>query len=112
MKLKEFFKKIVYGKRYSSETYINYLRKIGVEIGEDCTIYVPTKTLIDEQYPWMIKIGNHVRITEGVKMLTHDFSWSVIKLADSEYKGSVLGASGKINIGNNECYYYKKCLYR
>ena len=49
MKLKEFFKKIVYGKRYSSETYINYLRKIGVEIGEDCTIYVPTKTLIDEQ---------------------------------------------------------------
>lgn len=101
MKIKEIFKKIAYGKRYSSETYINYLRKIGVQIGEDCTIYVPTKTIIDEQYPWMIKIGSHVRITEGVKLLTHDFSWSVMKLADSEYKGSVLGASGKIDIGNN-----------
>ena len=27
----------------------------------------------------MISIGNHVRITEGVKILTHDYSWSVLK---------------------------------
>ena len=80
MGVKEVLKKIAYGKRYSSETYIDYLRRIGVKIGEDCTIYVPSKTLIDEQYPWMITIGNHVRITEGVKILTHDYSWSVLKL--------------------------------
>ena len=71
MGVKEVLKKIAYGKRYSSETYIDYLRRIGVKIGEDCTIYVPSKTLIDEQYPWVITIGNHVRITEGVKILTH-----------------------------------------
>lgn len=27
----------------------------------------------------MITIGDHVRITEGVKILTHDYSWSVLK---------------------------------
>ena len=51
MRVKEIGKKLIQGKRYSSETYIAYLRKLGVSIGEDCTIYVPTKTLIDEQYP-------------------------------------------------------------
>lgn len=97
MSMKENIKKIVQGKRYSSESYINYLRNLGMLIGEDVTIYVPTKTLIDEQYPWMISIGNHVRITEGVKILTHDYSWSVLK----SYSGGVLGSSGYIEIGNN-----------
>lgn len=95
--IKEMIKRMVYGKKYSSEKYIKYLRKIGMSIGEDVNIYVPTKTLIDEQYPWMISIGNHVRITEGVKILTHDYSWSVLK----QKKGPILGAAGKVEIGNN-----------
>ena len=41
MGVKEVLKKIAYGKRYSSETYIDYLRRIGVKIGEDCTILCP-----------------------------------------------------------------------
>ena len=32
MGVKEVLKKIAYGKRYSSETYIDYLRRIGVRI--------------------------------------------------------------------------------
>ena len=85
MFLKEWVKKFILGKRYSSETYVRYLRSLGVKIGQDCSIYAPTKTFIDVQYPWMITIGNHVRITEGVKILTHDYSWSVLKaLPDSE----------------------------
>lgn len=94
---KEWVKKILLGKRCSSESYINYLRSIGVKIGEDCVIYVPSKTLIDEQYPWMITIGDHVRITEGVKILTHDYAWSVLKTE----KGAILGASGTVKIGDN-----------
>ena len=103
MGVKEVLKKITYGKRYSSETYIDYLRKIGVKIGEDCTIYVPSKTLIDEQYPWMITIGNHVRITEGCKLLTHDYSWSVLKLYKGieEDCGGIYGASGQVKINDN-----------
>lgn len=97
MGFKEKVKKILLGKRYDSHTYIEYLRRLGIKIGDDCTIYVPSKTLIDEQYPWMITIGNHVRITEGVKILTHDYAWSVLK---SDI-GAICGASGTVRIGNN-----------
>ena len=100
MFVKEKIKKLVYGAKYSSESYINYLRRKGVTIGDDCSIYVPSKTLIDTQYPWMIRIGNHVRITEGVKILTHDYSWSVLKLATNS-RGGILGASGYVKIGDN-----------
>ena len=95
--IKEYIKNIVLGKRSSSKKYIEYLRSVGVKVGNDVTIYVPSKTLIDEQYPWMITIGNNVRITEGVKILTHDYAWSVLK----KLKGGILGASGTVKIGNN-----------
>lgn len=97
MGLKKVIRSLIFGKRASSEKYIAYLKNIGVQVGEDVTIYVPTKTLIDEQYPWMITIGNHVRITEGCKLITHDYSWSVLKTL----QGGVYGASGDIRIGNN-----------
>lgn len=96
-------RRLIYREKYSSDTYISFLRKKGVKIGDDCIIYAPSKVLIDCQYPWMITIGNHVRITQGVKMITHDFSWSVLKLFDDGRNalGAVLGASGTIKVGNN-----------
>ena len=99
--MKDIIKKIVLGKKASSDKYINYLKKIGVKVGEDVTIYAPTKTFIDEQYPWMISIGNHVRITEGVKILTHDYSWSVLKGLKNNHGGAILGSSGYVIIGDN-----------
>ena len=101
----QFLKKLIYGNKADSAAYVRHLREIGVAIGEDVTIYAPTKTFIDEQYPWMISIGKHVRITEGVKILTHDYSWSVLKVADNieedYWEGGIFGASGKVTIGNN-----------
>ena len=82
----------------SSESYIRHLRALGMRVGEDVKIYTPTKGVIDEQYPWLISIGDHVRITQGVTILTHDYSWSVLKRTE---KGAILGASGKVTIGNN-----------
>lgn len=67
--IKSILRKTAYGYKAESSSYIEHLRSIGMKIGSDCIIYVPTKTLIDEQYPWMITIGDHVRITEGVKIL-------------------------------------------
>lgn len=100
--LKKILKRIVYREKSNSEEYIRFLRKKGIEIGENCTIYVPTKTFIDTQYPYMIKIGDHVKITLGVIILTHDFSWTVLKnFKDAAYEGSVLGGSGPVIIGNN-----------
>lgn len=101
--IKQIINRIRFPHTYSSEAYVAYLRKLGMEIGEDVTIYSPRGAIIDKQYPWMIKIGNHVRITTGVTILTHDFSWSVLKnynLNDG-VRGAVFGASGKVTIGDN-----------
>lgn len=99
--MRKIIRKFILGKKESSDTYINYLKKLGMEIGEDVIVYAPTKTFIDEQYPWMISIGNHVRITEGVKILTHDYSWSVLKCLENKQGGAILGSSGYIVIGDN-----------
>lgn len=95
-------KKLIHKKKATTEIYLSHLKAIGMDIGEDVMIYSPIHTTIDEQYPWMIKIGNHVRITEGVKILTHDYSWSVLKLLDvSNCTGCILGSSGKVRICDN-----------
>lgn len=100
--MKNIIKKLLFREKSSSNTYIDYLRGIGISIGEDVTIYSPTRTFIDEQYPWMITIGNHVRIAEGVRILTHDYSWSVLKgLPCNQGGGGILGSSGYVTIGDN-----------
>ena len=96
--IKALIKKLIYGYKADSETYAAHLRSLGMSVGEDVTVYAPNKTLIDEQYPWLITIGNHVKITQGVIILTHDYSWSVLKAAKH---GPILGASGKVTIGDN-----------
>lgn len=95
--IKDKIKKLFYGKKYNSKTYVNNLKKLGMRIGERVTIYVPSKTTIDETRPWMIEIGDDVQITEGVTILTHGYDWSVLK----GLYGDVLGSCGKVKIGNN-----------
>lgn len=97
MDVKGFIKNIIYGAKANSESYIKYLRSKGMRIGDNTTIYVPTKTSLDESRPWMIEIGSNVNITEGVTILTHGYDWSVLKV---KY-GDVLGSAGKVAIGNN-----------
>lgn len=101
--IKLFIRKLLYKENASSETLINYLKKHGADIGVNVKVYAPNKTLIDKQNPYLLKIGNHVRITEGVKILTHDYSWSVLKCYSSENiaPGAVLGSQGPVEIGNN-----------
>ena len=102
----------IYGVKSSSETYIEYLRSLGMKIGEETIIYVPTKTQIDTTRPWLISIGNNVKITEGVTILTHGFDWSVLK----GVYGDILGSGGRGNW--QQCFYRyevnnpKRCSYR
>ena len=95
--LEKFLKIIVLGKRASSDSYIKHLKKKGMKIGKGTVIYVPRTTTIDETRPWLIKIGDNVKITTGVTILTHGFDWSVLKTKF----GDILGSSGKVFIGNN-----------
>ena len=97
MWLKEVYRRMKYGVRYNSETYISHLKKLGIQIGNRTTIFDPRSTIIDEQRPWMIKIGDDVQITAGVTILTHGYDWSVLK----GVYGEILGSSGGVDIGNN-----------
>lgn len=97
MWIKEFLRKLILSESYNSDTFIEYLRKQGVRIGEATTIYRPRKTYIDMTRPYLIEIGDRVKITEEVTILTHGFDWSV---ANGMY-GDILGSAGKVKIGNN-----------
>lgn len=97
MWLKTVFRKLKYGVRYNSDSYIKYLKNIGVEIGDRTSIFDPRSTIIDETRPWMIKIGNDVQIIAGVTILSHGFDWAVLK----GVYGEVLGSAGRVEIGNN-----------
>lgn len=55
-------------RKYNSETIAEYFREQGAQIGEHCRI-VPTELGTE---PYLIKIGNHVAIAQGVKFETHD----------------------------------------
>ena len=50
MNLKDFLKRVVYREKATSESYIRYLRKMGVNIGEDCIFYAPSQSPIDIRY--------------------------------------------------------------
>lgn len=97
MSLKDKIRKFAYGSKTDSASYVTYLRSLGMVIGDDTVIYVPTKCQIDTTRPWMIEIGRNVSITEGVTILTHGYDWSVFK---GKY-GDVLGSAGHVRIGDN-----------
>lgn len=95
--VKMIIKKILFREKSSSDSYINHLRKKGMSIGEGTVFFHVRTIFIDETRPWMIKIGNNVKITKGVTILTHGFDWAVLK----GVYGDILGSSGAVSIGDN-----------
>ena len=93
MGIKSIIRKALLGHQADSESYVNYLRKIGVTVGERVTIFEPRKVYIDETRPYLITIGNDVKITNGVTLLTHGFDWNVL----AGIYDVVLGSGGGYN---------------
>lgn len=91
---------LVLGEKASSRRYVAYLRKKGVQIGEDVRFFSPSHGYVDLTAPWLLTIGSHVSITHGVILLTHDYSWSVLK-GDPAAPGEILGAQSPLTIGSN-----------
>ena len=83
--------------RTSSNRYIKYLRKKGIQIGKGTEFFYPMTGFIDDTRPWLIKIGKNVQITKNVTIITHGYDWSVLK---NKY-GEILGSAGKVEIGDN-----------
>lgn len=67
-KIKRLFTKI-YLTCCSSSKFINYYRKKGMQIGVNCEINKSINIITE---PYLIKIGDNVRITSDVKFITHD----------------------------------------
>ena len=69
-----------------------YAKYVGVNVGEDC--YISTKNWSSE--PFLIEIGNHVRIAGRTSFFTHGGIWAIRKY----YKDPGLERYGKIKVGD------------
>ncbi|MFD1094253.1 acyltransferase [Salegentibacter chungangensis] len=91
---------------YSNE---KYARQIGVSIGDKCKI--ATTNFGSE--PYLIEIGNHVQITQGVRFFNHGAAWvfreeipafdvfGKIKVGDNVYIGNNALIMPGVKIGDN-----------
>lgn len=83
--------------RRSSTSYIEYLRKKGIEIGEGTYIQDPLHTEIDETRPSLITIGKNCFFNSFVEFISHDWVTHVFLRTNRDFVNS----SGRITIGNN-----------
>lgn len=98
--MNKIIRRVLLREKADSETFVAYLKNKGVSVGENVTFYSPQNTLVDTSSPWLLKIGNHVKITHGVIILTHDYSWSVLKRYPKS-AGAIFGAQSPVTIGDN-----------
>lgn len=74
-----------------------YVRHQGVTIGKDCDI----KRVSFGTEPYLITIGNHVQLTNGVRIFTHGAAWVLReKYPDMDFFGKV-EIKNNVYIGNN-----------
>ena len=86
-----------YWVRRSSGSYLSFLRKQGVVIGERCVLRSPATTRFDLQRPELITIGNNVDMNKNFQILTHDWCSLVFRAKYHDF----LNSSGKVTIGDN-----------
>lgn len=100
MKIKMILYKIqkrFFPKTIKSKKFVEILRMTGVKIGKGTYFFNPSTTTIDNTRPYLLEIGEYCKITAGVKILTHDYSRSVLRL---KY-GEIIAEARKTVIGNN-----------
>jgi acetyltransferase-like isoleucine patch superfamily enzyme len=81
--------------KFAKTEAIRIARDKGIKVGNDCRFF--TTSFSSESF--LIEIGNHVTITEGVRFVTHDGGMWVIRELNPVYKKSNI--LGRIKIGNN-----------
>ena len=72
-----------------------YYKSKGIRIGKDCKIY---GNVSFGGEPYLISIGDHVRITNGVRFITHDGGLWVLR---EKFNMPNIDKFGPIKIGNN-----------
>ena len=77
------------------DDFIEASRKMGVKIGERCEIHPYTSWGSE---PYLISVGDHVRITKNVQFITHDGGVWVLR---EKYDCPDIDLFGRITVGNN-----------
>ena len=75
---------------------INYLRGKGAKIGKGCSI---ASNVDIGSEPYLVTIGDNVRLTEHVRIITHDGGLWVLRNLDEKYQKADLFKP--VKIGNN-----------
>lgn len=81
-----------------SRNPITYWREKGLKIGKNCEIY-PSANFGSE--PYLISLGNHVRVNSGVNFVTHDGGAWVLREYLNIKNHDKIDLFGKIRVGNN-----------
>lgn len=93
------FIKMIIEKIQKHRNYIKFLRKKGCKIGANCEIYSSANFGSE---PYLIEIGNHVRVNSGVDFINHDGGvWVVRKYSEELNDAEKIDLFGKIKIGDN-----------
>ena len=91
------FLKALYNRIERSKNPLKYWKKKGVVIGNDCKI----SSCSFGSEPYLITIGNHVQITDGVKFFTHGGGWVLrLQIPDFDTFGKIV-IGDNVYIGNN-----------
>jgi acetyltransferase-like isoleucine patch superfamily enzyme len=83
--------------RRSSDSYIKYLRRKGVSIGDGTYIQSPITAEIDLTRPSLVTIGRNCFINNNFEIYTHDLVSHVFIHLNLEF----INSSGRVTIGNN-----------
>lgn len=83
----------------SSEYIIERLKQGGAKIGKGVYIFGASRCEIDDTRPWLLSIGDYTVITQGVVILTHDYSLSTLRRVYGEWIGE-----GKETVIGENCF--------
>lgn len=83
-----------------AKEYPKFLRNKGAVIGDNCEIY---KKANFGSEPYLITVGNHVRINAGVQLITHDGGYWVLRDEHSGFGSEFANMDhlARITIGDN-----------
>jgi acetyltransferase-like isoleucine patch superfamily enzyme len=74
---------------------VRFARKLGVGVGENCRLIEVSRETFGSE-PWLISLGDHVTVTNGVRFITHDGGVWVFRDTYPD-----LDVFGPIRVGSN-----------
>lgn len=93
--MKKILKKIL--NKLMKKSNVDIAKELGVSIGKDCLIYADPYLCFGSE-PYLVEIGDHVEITGGCRLITHDGAVWTLR---TQPELANIDKFGKITIGNN-----------